>query len=428
MGRAARFPGLGDELTIPTSDVRLLVPIASPPKMLFLAGNYAKHVAERGGAAAEREETFPYVFMKPPSTTLTHPGDPIVIPRVSPDQIDWECELGIVIGRRCRHVDEDEAMGCIAGYTVVNDISDRSFKPNPNRKPRERDKFFDWMHGKWHDTFCPMGPCILSADVVPDPQALPIKLTVNGQVKQDAIDGRDGLSGAGDRGVSCRSCHASAGRRDRDRNAVGRRLGHRAPFSSPATGCGRPSARSAPWRTPSKPRKTTTFEPIHIPTDRSMTSFRKLMAANRGEIAIRVFRSAHELGIRTVAIYSHEDRFAIHRLEGRRGLRGGQAGRADPQLFELSTRSSSWPRPRKSTRSIPATASFRKTPTSPAPAPAAGIVFVGPRPSCSTSWATRWPRESWRAKRAFRCSREAMTPVMPGPEALEAGRSRSVFR
>jgi 2-keto-4-pentenoate hydratase/2-oxohepta-3-ene-1,7-dioic acid hydratase in catechol pathway len=175
-----------DELTIPTSDVRLLVPIANPPKMLFLAGNYAKHVAERGGSTAEREETFPYVFMKPPSTTLTHPGDPILIPKVSPGQIDWECELAIVIGRQCRHVDEDEAMSCVAGYTIINDISDRSFKPNPGRKPRERDKFFDWMHGKWHDTFCPMGPCILSADVVSDPQAIPLKLTVNGHIKQDA--------------------------------------------------------------------------------------------------------------------------------------------------------------------------------------------------------------------------------------------------
>ena len=175
-----------DELMILVADVRLLVPIANPPKLLFLAGNYAKHVAERGGTAAERRETFPYVFMKPPSTTLTRPGDPIVIPRVSPDHTDWECELGVVIGRRCRHADEDEAMSCIAGYTIVNDISDRAFRPNPDRKPRERDKFFDWLHGKWHDTFCPMGPCILSADAVADPQALPIQLSVNGQVKQDA--------------------------------------------------------------------------------------------------------------------------------------------------------------------------------------------------------------------------------------------------
>jgi 2-keto-4-pentenoate hydratase/2-oxohepta-3-ene-1,7-dioic acid hydratase in catechol pathway len=178
-----------EELTVPIEDVQLLVPIAHPPKLLLLAGNYAKHVAERGGTAAERRETFPHVFMKPPSTALTHPGEPIVIPRVSPDHIDWECELGTVIGRHCRGIAEAEALSCVAGYTVINDISDRDFKPNPHRKPRERDKFFDWMHGKWHDTFCPMGPCILSADVVPDPQSLPLKLTVNGQIKQEATTG-----------------------------------------------------------------------------------------------------------------------------------------------------------------------------------------------------------------------------------------------
>jgi 2-keto-4-pentenoate hydratase/2-oxohepta-3-ene-1,7-dioic acid hydratase in catechol pathway len=173
-----------DELTVPLEDVQLLVPVASPPKLLFLAGNYAKHIAERGGATAERQETFPYIFMKPPSTTLTNPGDPIVIPRISPAQVDWECELGVVIGQYCRGVSEAEAVSCVAGYTVINDISDRSFKPNPQRKPRERDKFFDWLYGKWHDTFCPMGPCILSADAVKDPQSLPLRLTVNSQEKQ----------------------------------------------------------------------------------------------------------------------------------------------------------------------------------------------------------------------------------------------------
>ncbi len=175
-----------NEITIPIAEARLLVPLPNPSKILLLAGNYAKHVAERGGTAAEREETFPYVFMKPPSTTLTNPGDPIVIPSVSPNHIDWECELGVVIGRRCRNVAEEKALDYVAGYTVVNDVSDRSFKPNPGRKARERDKFFDWQHGKWHDTFCPMGPCVLSAEAVDDPQNLPIKLTVNGQVKQDA--------------------------------------------------------------------------------------------------------------------------------------------------------------------------------------------------------------------------------------------------
>jgi 2,4-didehydro-3-deoxy-L-rhamnonate hydrolase len=178
------------ELAIPIDDVRLLVPVARPPKILLLAGNYAAHVAERGGTTAERAETFPYVFMKPPSTTLTHPGDPIVIPRVSPDHIDWECELAVVIGARCRDVPEDEALRYVAGYTVVNDISDRKFQPNPGRKPRERDKFFDWQHGKWHDTFCPVGPCLASADAILDPQALRIRLLVNGQPKQDGHTGQ----------------------------------------------------------------------------------------------------------------------------------------------------------------------------------------------------------------------------------------------
>ena len=174
------------ELSIPIDEVSLLVPVPHPGKLLLLAGNYAAHVVERGGTAAERADTFPYVFMKPPTTTLTNPGDPVVLPRVSPDHVDWECELGVVIGRRCSAITEAEALDCVAGYTVVNDISDRKFTPNPGRKPRERDRFFDWLHGKWHDTFCPIGPCILSASAVPDPQRFPIRLTVNGELKQDA--------------------------------------------------------------------------------------------------------------------------------------------------------------------------------------------------------------------------------------------------
>ncbi len=174
-----------DDLAVPVDEVELLVPIAHPRKILLLAGNYAEHIAECGGIAAERQEMFPYVFMKPP-TTMTHPGDPVVLPRISPDHVDWECELGVVIGRIFRDVDEGEALEYVAGYTVVNDISDRMFKPNPRRKSRERDRFFDWLHGKWHDTFCPIGPCIVSADAVPDPQALAIRLLVNDEVKQEA--------------------------------------------------------------------------------------------------------------------------------------------------------------------------------------------------------------------------------------------------
>ncbi|HUG92662.1 MAG TPA: fumarylacetoacetate hydrolase family protein [Planctomycetaceae bacterium] len=171
---------------VPAAGVSLLVPVANPAKLLLLAGNYSAHIEEGGGRAEERARTFPYVFMKPPSTTLTHPGRAVRIPAVSPDHIDWELELGVIIGRRCRGVSEADALGCVAGYTVVNDISDRKFRPNPGRAKREKDGFFDWLHGKWHDTFCPMGPCVLPADELPDPQSLRMMLRVNGQVEQDA--------------------------------------------------------------------------------------------------------------------------------------------------------------------------------------------------------------------------------------------------
>jgi 2-keto-4-pentenoate hydratase/2-oxohepta-3-ene-1,7-dioic acid hydratase in catechol pathway len=179
-------PSVLESQRLPTDRVELLVPIPNPNKILLLAGNYAKHIEEGGGKAAERAETFPYVFMKPPTTTLTDPGKPIVIPRVSPGAIDWELELAVIIGRRCKGVAESEALRYVAGYTVLNDISNRRFKPNPNRKQRERDSFFDWLHGKWHDSFCPCGPCVASTETISDPQQLKMKLTLNGETKQDA--------------------------------------------------------------------------------------------------------------------------------------------------------------------------------------------------------------------------------------------------
>ena len=136
--------------------------------------------------AAERAETFPYVFMKPPTTTLTDPGQPVVIPQVSPAAIDWELELAVVIGKLCKGVAESEALQFVAGYTVINDISNRKFRPNPTRRARDKDSFFDWLHGKWHDSFCPCGPCVVSADAIADPQDLPMQLRVNGQLKQDS--------------------------------------------------------------------------------------------------------------------------------------------------------------------------------------------------------------------------------------------------
>ncbi|MDA7977953.1 MAG: fumarylacetoacetate hydrolase family protein [Pirellulales bacterium] len=170
----------------PVDQVKLLVPIPRPNKLLLLAGNYADHVAETGDIGREQEETFPYVFMKPPSTTLTHPGDAIRLPKISNTHIDWELELAVVIGREARGISEADALSIVAGYTIVNDISNRKFRPNPNRKERPKDKFFDWLHGKWFDGFCPCGPCVVSAEAIPDPQALELRLTVNGETQQEA--------------------------------------------------------------------------------------------------------------------------------------------------------------------------------------------------------------------------------------------------
>ena len=128
----------------------------------------------------------PRLFMKMPST-VQNPGDPIVLPtQLKSDEVDYECELAVVIGKKAKGLSEAEALDYVAGYTVVNDISDRGFRPNPIRAERDRDKFFDWQHGKWHDGSCPVGPCVACPESIPDPQVLPLKLTVNGEVHQDA--------------------------------------------------------------------------------------------------------------------------------------------------------------------------------------------------------------------------------------------------
>jgi 2,4-diketo-3-deoxy-L-fuconate hydrolase len=178
--------GLPADAVLPTDGLRLLVPVPRPNKLFCLAGNYAAHIEEGNMTAVERAETFPWVFMKPPTTTLSHPGDPVKLPEVSPASIDYELELAVIIGRHAKGVSESDALEYVAGYTIINDISDRRFRPNPKRKTRERDSFFDWLHGKWHDGFCPCGPCVTSRDAVPDPQTLALQLHVNGDLRQDA--------------------------------------------------------------------------------------------------------------------------------------------------------------------------------------------------------------------------------------------------
>jgi 2-keto-4-pentenoate hydratase/2-oxohepta-3-ene-1,7-dioic acid hydratase in catechol pathway len=183
--------GLGERpITFGADEVELLAPIPRPSKLLFLAGNYAEHVEEGGERAEVKERTFPYFFMKPPSTTVTDPGKPIRRPAISPDHIDWEVELAVIIGRPVKGIGAADALSAVAGYTVAIDVSDREFEPNPRRRERPMDDFFAWMMGKWHDGFAPMGPCVTPPEEIPDPQSLRLSLKVNGETMQDSNTGR----------------------------------------------------------------------------------------------------------------------------------------------------------------------------------------------------------------------------------------------
>jgi 2-keto-4-pentenoate hydratase/2-oxohepta-3-ene-1,7-dioic acid hydratase in catechol pathway len=154
---------------LPLASVRLAAPILRPPKFLAIGLNYADHVAEAGLEAPK----LPTVFNKQ-STCVTGPRDPVHLPRVS-SALDYEGELGFVIGRRCRHVPRSRAHEVIAGYLVVNDVTVRDWQL---RVPT-------WTMGKSFDTHGPLGPWLTSADEV-DPSGLRLRTWVNGELRQDS--------------------------------------------------------------------------------------------------------------------------------------------------------------------------------------------------------------------------------------------------
>jgi 2,4-didehydro-3-deoxy-L-rhamnonate hydrolase len=164
--------------------VKLRAPVPNPRKVFCLAGNYQDHIEEGGRAkiAIQDKET-PRVFMKPPTTTVVGPGDKILIPPIA-NSIDWEGELAVVIGRKCKGVKAKEALKYVAGYTVMNDVSERDLRIKKRTDSRPRDEWFDWLNGKWLDTFAPQGPWMVTRDEIPDPQVLDISTYINGERKQ----------------------------------------------------------------------------------------------------------------------------------------------------------------------------------------------------------------------------------------------------
>ena len=181
---------------IPLDSVRLLAPIPRPGKVLALAGNYSKHIQEAsvhhgyklGLSESTRQTTTPRPFLMP-STVVIGPGETIPWPDYS-EQVDYELELAIVIGKPARRVEASEAMEHVAGYTIANDVSARSVTFKAGRQERPWDDFYDWLNGKWADGFCPMGPYLVTKDDISDVQDLKMTLQVNGRTRQDASTGQ----------------------------------------------------------------------------------------------------------------------------------------------------------------------------------------------------------------------------------------------
>jgi 2-keto-4-pentenoate hydratase/2-oxohepta-3-ene-1,7-dioic acid hydratase in catechol pathway len=167
--------------------IKTLAPILYPSKILNAAGNYYGHVSEasapeeqkRVAEQRRRERGTPYLFLKPTRGAIVETGHDIVLPR-GRDRIDWECELGIVIGRPAKYVTAAQAKDYIFGYTIELDMSDRGGRPG-EAEPRS-----DWFVGKGHDTFAPMGPYIVPKEFFANPMNVRQTLTVNGKMMQDS--------------------------------------------------------------------------------------------------------------------------------------------------------------------------------------------------------------------------------------------------
>ncbi len=149
---------------------RLGACVATPSKFIAIGLNYSDHARESGNPIPE----YPVVFFKS-QTCIVGPNDNVMIPKDS-TQLDWEVELGVVIGKTAKYVEEKDALKCVAGYCVINDVSERDFQLKKGGS--------QWNKGKGCDTFGPIGPWLVTTDEIRDPQSLGMWLDVNGQRRQ----------------------------------------------------------------------------------------------------------------------------------------------------------------------------------------------------------------------------------------------------
>ena len=160
----------------PADVKKILAPVA--PTTIFCIGlNYRKHAEETKAKIPE----FPVLFMKSPSA-VTNPDDPIILPRhLKSDQVDYECELAVVIGKTCKNVSKADALKNVLGYTCANDVSARDWQKVYGGS--------QWCRGKTFDTFCPLGPRLVTPDEIPNPNGLKIKTIIDGESLQDWTTG-----------------------------------------------------------------------------------------------------------------------------------------------------------------------------------------------------------------------------------------------
>jgi len=161
------------EVTDEEADVQRMLSPVDARVIMGIGMNYLAHIQEMGREAPE----YPVLFMKNPSSVVGH-GAPILLPRkLRSDQVDWEAELAVVIGRVARNVKREDAFNYVLGYTCANDVSARDWQLKWNSG--------QFCKGKGFDTFCPLGPCLVTTDEIPDPSKLRLKAILNGETVQD---------------------------------------------------------------------------------------------------------------------------------------------------------------------------------------------------------------------------------------------------
>nr|XP_060643419.1 fumarylacetoacetate hydrolase domain-containing protein 2 [Anolis sagrei ordinatus]XP_060643420.1 fumarylacetoacetate hydrolase domain-containing protein 2 [Anolis sagrei ordinatus] len=170
--QVAKRAQASDQRAIPRSQVTLLAPITNPDKVICVGMNYVDHCLEQNVKIPKE----PIIFSKF-SSSIVGPYDPIIHPAES-NEVDWEVELAFVIGKKGKHIQEADAMSHVAGYTVAHDVSARDWQMKRNGK--------QWLLGKTFDTFCPLGPALVTKDAVSDPHNLGIRCRVNGELVQNS--------------------------------------------------------------------------------------------------------------------------------------------------------------------------------------------------------------------------------------------------